>query len=225
MITTDWKQYYSVSPDKITPADTGAIYEPLVNDAGTILCMNFNNNSYRNKPASEELLDECFKREIQFLTFFQKYNWCAKLLEIDYANRCVFIEWNRDCCEKIIRMEQELCTDWQTQLEIIIRDIRSEQVYKISMYPCYHFIKDGLLKSFGFYTTSSYAEQPIDIDLYRPILNAERSKYIDQIAVDGRVDFAILNEYSLTKYVKWPGDPLPGIYQRVYHSDSYPQHL
>lgn len=220
MIITNWKNYYSVSQDLSSVGHPGAVYEPLINEDGTIFCMNFNSNTYRSKSSSEELFNACFAREVKFLTLFQKYDWCAKLLEIDYTNRRVFIEWNQDCCEKIIRLENPLPTGWQKQLETIIRDIRSEQVYKITMYPCYHFIKDNKLKAFGFYTTCSYDEQPIAIDLYRPILNEERSKFIEQIVVDGKVDFAILNEYSLKHYVKWPTDPLPGIYQRVYQTDS-----
>lgn len=226
--TTNWKHYYSISPDRLGVAYTGAIYEPLLNDSETILCMNFNNSSYRTTEASEELLNACFAREVKFLTYFQKYDWCARLIDVDYATRRIFVEWRGDCCEKILRRGDDVadfCPTWQQDLETIIRDIRTEQIYKITMYPCYHYVKEGKLKAFGFYTTCSYAEQPIAIDLYRPILNAERSKYIDQIAVDGKVDFAILNEYSLTKYVKWPGDPLPEIYQRVYHSDNCPQHL
>jgi hypothetical protein len=182
--------------------------------------MNFNNSTYRTKEASEELLNACFEREVKFLTIFQKYDWCAKILDIDHAGRKVYITWNGDCCEKMIRREDNIadyCPTWQAQLETIIKDIRQEHIYKITMYPCYHYVdKDCNLRAFGFYTTCSYEEQPIAIDLYRPILNDERSKYIDQIAVDGKVDFAILNEYSLTQYVKWPGDPLPEIYRRVY---------
>lgn len=220
MITTNWKWYLSLSPDKVSPAYTGAIYEPLLNEDGSILCMNFNNSAYRTKEASEELLNACFEREVKFLTLFQKYDWCARLLEVDYANRKVFISWNGDCCEKMIRRGDNIsdyCSNWEEQLETIVRDIRSESIYKITMYPCYHYVdKNKDLKAFGFYTTCSYEEQPIAIDLYRPILNDERSKYIDTIAVNGKVDFAILNEYSLTQYVKWPGDPLPEIYRRTY---------
>lgn len=226
MNTTDWKHYLSISTDGIGVAYTGAIYEPLVNDTGSILCMNFNNSTYRSTSASEELLDACFDREVKFLTHFQKYQWCARLLEVDYTTRRVFISWNKECCEKIIRRGDNIsvsCPSWQTQLESIISDIRSEQIYKITMYPCYHYIdNDQNLKAFGFYTTCSYEEQPIDIELYRPILNTERSKYIDQISINNKVDFAILNEYSLTQYVKWPGDPLPSIYRRVYLGDQLP---
>jgi hypothetical protein len=52
--------------------------------------------------------------------------------------------------------------------------------------------------------------------MYRPILNQERAEFVDKTWPDGKVDFAVLNKYSLTEYVKWPEDPLPQIYQEVY---------
>jgi len=158
--------------------------------------MNFNNSSYRTTESSEELLNACFEREVKFLTHFQKYDWCAKMIDVDYATRRIFIEWQGDCCEKILRRGdnvEDFCPTWQQDLETIIRDIRAEQIYKITMYPCYHYIKENKLKAFGFYTTCSYAEQPIAIDLYRPILNVERSKYIDQNIVDGKKAFGVIN--------------------------------
>lgn len=218
MNTTNWKHYYSINRAGEV-SETGAIYEPLVNPDGTILCMNFAPNTFRKQSYSSELRADCFAREVKYLQQFAKYPWCPKLLEVDYDNLRVFIEWNEQCCEKIICTGQPMPANWKEQLEQIVRDIRNEEVYKITMYMCYHFVdKQGIIKAFAFYTTCDYAEQPIAIDMYRPILNEERSKFIDEIAVDGRVDFAILNEYSLCNYIKWPEDPLPEIYHRVYQS-------
>jgi len=172
---------------------------------------------------SKELAEDCFRREVKYLKLFQKYEWCAILLDIDTTNQEVYIEWNTECCEKIIesgRNIKSLCPSWKTQLHQIVADIKNNHVYKISMYPCYHFVKDGCLKAFGFYTSCDYEEQPIDINLYRPILNAERAEFIDKVWPDGMVDFAVLNKYSLTEYVKWPSDPLPQIYKEVYTSSS-----
>lgn len=219
MNTTDWKHYYSID-DQGRPWPTGAIYEPLVSPEGDVLCMRFDpNNSFRNNPVSEDLANDCFQREVKYLNKFKNYSWCAKLLDIDLRSRSVFIEWNHDCCEKIIMSGRNLnsrAEDWKQQLTQIVSDIKENSVYKITMYPCYHFIKEGKLKAFGFYTTCDYAEQPIDINLYRPILNEDRAKFIDSLWPNGKVDFAVLNKYSLTEYVKWPEDPLPEIYKQVY---------
>lgn len=218
MNTTNWKHYYSVD-NQGQPWPTGAIYEPLVSPDGSILCMRFDpNNKFRNNPVSQELADDCFYREVKYLKKFSKYSWCAKLLEVDEDRREVFIEWS-DCCEKIIESGNSLydyASNWKDQLKQIVSDIRTNEVYKITMYPCYHFFKGNTLKAFGFYTTCDYAEQPININLYRPILNDERANFIDSVWPDGFVDFSILNEHSLTEYVKWPEDPLPNIYKEVY---------
>lgn len=219
MNTTNWNHYYSVDSHG-TPWPTGAIYEPLVSPDGKILCMRFDpTNSFRNEPISEELAEDCFQREVKYLKKFSKYDWCANLVDIDTNVREVFIEWNNECCEKIIesgRNLNDVAPNWKEQLKQIVADIKENQVYKITMYPCYHFVKNSSLKAFGFYTTCDYSEQPININLYRPILNEERANFIDSVWPDGKVDFAILNKHSLTEYVKWPEDPLPQIYKEVY---------
>lgn len=219
MNTTNWQHYYSID-DQGRPWPTGAIYEPLVSPDGQTLCMKFDaGNSFRNSPVSEALAEDCFRREVKYLNKFKNYSWCAKLLDVDYPSRSVYIEWNHACCEKIIMSGTNLnnvAKDWKLQLKQIISDIKNNQVYKITMYPCYHFFKENQLKAFGFYTTCDYAEQPIDIEMYRPILNQERAEFVDKTWPDGKVDFAVLNKYSLTEYVKWPEDPLPQIYQEVY---------
>lgn len=223
MNTTNWQHYYCLD-NAGTPYPTGAIYEPLVSPNGDVLCMRFDpNNKFRNKPISEALAEDCFRREVKYLKKFKDYSWCAELIDVNEDNKEVFIEWNTDCCEKIIESGKSLnnvLPSWTGQLKQLVSDIKSNKVYKITMYPCYHFIKNGYLKAFGFYTTCDYAEQPININFYRPILNKERAEFIDKMWPDGMVDFKILNEYSLTEYVKWPSDPLPQIYKEVYTSSS-----
>lgn len=219
MNTTDWQHYY-VTDQSNKRWKTGALYEPLVSLDQKILCMRFDPDSkFRNKPVSNELINDCFTREIKYLKKFNKYPWCANLIDVDTSKREIYIEWNIECCEQTIVNGADLSNilpDWKEQLQQIVLDIKINEVYKITMYPCYHFIKEDKLKAFAFYTTCDYEEQPIDINLYRPILNEERSKFINSVWPDGKVDFSILNKHSLTEYVKWPEDPLPDIYRKIY---------
>jgi len=83
---TDWFHYYGIDKDGYRTRP-GAIYEPLVNRERSELCMNFNNNSYRDYPVEEDLISDCFNREIRYLTQFQKYSWCARLRDIDFKGR------------------------------------------------------------------------------------------------------------------------------------------
>lgn len=216
---TDWFHYYGIDKDGYR-TKPGAIYEPLVNRERSELCMNFNNNNYRDYPVDDDLIIDCFNREVRYLTQFQKYSWCARLRDIDFKGRKIYIEWNNICCETYINSKGSLdsiCTNWSIQLETICRDIKSESVYKVTMYPCYHFVDtQGRLKAFAFYTASDYCEQPIEIDMYRPVLNQERSELIDSIVRDNKVDMALVNQHSFLNYIKWPGDPLPRIYKKLY---------
>lgn len=219
MTHTEWFHYYGVDKDGFRTRP-GAIYEALVNRDRTEFCMNFNNTKYRDFVVSEELISDCFNREVRYLTQFQKYKWCTKIRDIDFKGRKIYLEWNSVCCETYINTKgplDTLCPTWQYQLEEICRDIKLENVYKVTMYPCYHFIDtNGNLKAFAFYTASDYIEQPIDIEIYRPVLNQERAEFIDKIVIDNKVDMSLVNQHSFLDYIKWPGDPLPRIYKKLY---------
>ena len=54
------------------------------------------------------------------------------------------------------------------------------------------------------------------MNFYRPILNAKRSIVVDELEVDGTLDMKLLVERAFNDYIKWPGDPLPKIYEEVY---------
>jgi hypothetical protein len=103
------------------------------------------------------------------------------------------------------------------QLENIARDLHKEQIYKPNFYPKYFYTdSSGIMHSYAFYSASEYKEQPIEMDFYRPILNPQRKALVDMIETDGKLDMGILVKHAFTDYIKWPGDPLPEIYQRVF---------
>ena len=54
------------------------------------------------------------------------------------------------------------------------------------------------------------------MDFYKPILNEDRLRLVEQLSVDGNLDMKLLVERAFNDYIKWPGDPLPTIYKKVY---------
>ena len=83
--TTGWSYYLKQDPiDKIRCA-SNLLYTPLVNPAGTIMCMHYDENSEyqkENTRLTKELVDFFFARELHHIKLFQQYSWAAKILEI-----------------------------------------------------------------------------------------------------------------------------------------------
>jgi hypothetical protein len=160
-----------------------------------------------DKKYPEELIDSSFRRERDYLLRLVAYNWIPKIVEINPSSRVIAFEW----------YDNELASDWEKQLEQILTDLHSEQIYKPSIYPKYFFTDNaGTLKAFNFYTAFDYKEQPVDVNFYRPILNSDRAELIDSIAPDGKLDLKDLTYHAFNSYVKWPGDPLPKMYTKIY---------
>jgi hypothetical protein len=54
------------------------------------------------------------------------------------------------------------------------------------------------------------------MDFYTPILNPERKALVQQLQTDGKLDMGVLVKHAFTDYIKWPGNPLPTIYNKVF---------
>jgi len=171
-------------------------------------CMDFNPN---NPKYSEKLVQSCFDREVMYLTRISYYSWSPEDVVVDYYNRKIYFKWYNNTCET------KLPADWKIQLETIARDLHHIRVYKPSFYPKYFYVDDkDRLHAFTFYSASDYAEQPIDIEFYKPILNEDRLKIVEQLSIDGKLDMKLLVERAFNSYIIWPENALPDIYKGVY---------
>lgn len=160
----------------------------------------------------KDLVDSSFRRESKYIFRFQAYPWVPKNASIAVAERKIYFKWFDNTCEDY------LPDNYKEQLEQIVKDLHKEQVYKPSFYPKYFYSDDkDQLHAYGFYSSSDYKEQPIAMDFYRPILNPERKVLVEQLEVDGNLDMGILVKHAFTDYIKWPGDPLPEIYHKVFN--------
>ena len=177
--------------------------------------MDFNPTSDRYP---QDLVDSSFKRECRYLLQLQHYPWAPQNVTVVDTERRVYFDWYKNTCEGY------LPSNYVEQLEQITRDLHAEQIYKPSFYPKY-FITDtnDQLHAYAFYSASDYSEQPISMDFYRPILNPQRKALVEQLEVDGKLDMGILVKHAFTDYIKWPGDPLPEIYQKVFQPDQIDQ--
>jgi hypothetical protein len=173
-----------------------------------LACMNFNPVGDRY-PA--ELINSSFEREVWYLLQLKKYPWAPEAVNIDRQFRRLYFKWHNNTCE------EKLSTNWKNQLEQIIRDLHSEQIYKPSFYTKYFYIDDkDQMHAYAFYSSSNYAEQPISMKFYQPILNPERKALVEELQIDGKLDMGILVKHAFTNYIKWPEDPLPELYHKIY---------
>jgi hypothetical protein len=160
----------------------------------------------------QELITSSFERECRYLQRLRNYNWCPEVISCDYINRKIHFNWYHNTCER------KLSANWKEQLEIIVRDLAEQQIYKPSFYPKFFYIdnKDNM-RAYAFYSASDQSEQPINIEFYRPILNPDRAILVEQLAIDGKLDMGVLQWHAFNTYIEWPEDILPIIYKKYFN--------
>jgi hypothetical protein len=175
---------------------------------GNKAIMDFNPSGIRYP---QDLVTSSFEREKTYLLRLIKYSWAPELLEINPHTRQIAFKWYGNTCEDFTP------EDYIDQLEKITTNLYNEEIYKPSFYTKYFYTDtNNKIHAYAFYSASDVKEQPISMDFYRPILNEQRSKLIDQLETDGTLDMGLLVKHAFTDYIKWPGDPLPKIYKDVY---------
>lgn len=158
-----------------------------------------------------ELVISSYERECKYLTRLQKYSWAPEVISFHHSSRQIQFRWYGNTCE------ETLSTNWKKQLETVVKDLKQEAIHKPSFYPKFFYIdSNDNLKAYAFYSASDYAEQPISMDFYRPILNPDRGALVDQLEADGKLDMKILVERAFTDYIKWPDNVLAEIYKKLF---------
>jgi hypothetical protein len=177
---------------------------------GNLAIMDFNPEGDRYP---QELVDDVYARECKYLLQLAKYSWAPEAVNFDKQFRRIYFKWYGNTCEDIVP------DDYAEQLLQITKDLHTEQIYKPSFYTKYFYVDDrNKLHAWSFYSASSYNEQPIAMDFYRPILNNQREELVNKLESDGKLDMKLLVERGFNEYIQWPGNPLPSIYQSVYNS-------
>lgn len=162
----------------------------------------------------QDLVSEVYARECRYLERLSKYPWAPQNIQLMKPFRQIYFQWHYNTCEDWVPF------DYKEQLEQIVSDLHKEGIYKPSFYPKYFYTGDkGQLHSYAFYSSSDYAEQPIHMEFYRPILNPKREELVDFLLGDsGTLDMAVLIERAFNDYIQWPDNPLPAIYRKIYQS-------
>jgi hypothetical protein len=181
----------------------GIFYSSIDKDRG-LFCMDFNPT---DKKYPDELINHCFEKEKTYLFKLIAYPWAPEIVEVNPNTRRIVFKW----------YDNPLPENYIEQLTTIAKDLRNEDLYKFSFYPRYFYTDNsGKVKTYCFHTVFEEKEQPMNVDYYRPILNADRAELIDRIATDGKIHASVLIKHAFTDYIEWPNNPLPKIYETVY---------
>lgn len=227
MNTTNWEYYYKLDPVYLNRCESNMLYAPKVAPDKSILCMHYDytDNIYQKanerNDFTEGLVDFFFQREVHHLNMFKDYSWCPKVYDINMNERKIFIEWVGETCNDYYEPGRTLneLPDWKEQLYNILSDILDAGYYKMSLYPHCFFIKDGVLKTFDFYACLLRSERYLDINILRGMMGNDSAGRFSEATVDNKVDFEYFFKRILSTHVKWPEDPFPEFYKRLFDAN------
>lgn len=222
--TKDWNYIYKSTHEGIM-CSTNAMYTPLSNHEGTIMCMHWDETSsyLKNDKITKELVNFFFERECKYIQLFQDKSWCPKLLEINNSDRKIFIEWSNITLNHIWftpgKNLHEICPTWKDQIFKILKDIKELGFYKMALYPHCFYLKDDVIKTFDFYSCVGIEERYIKRSDLEGMIGKYSSERFDlSTTEDGMIDFKKFIEITMTQWLgtHWPYNPFPTFYKKIY---------
>lgn len=207
------------------PCTTNVLYTPTINLKKDKLCMHYLIDSDYMKgscvPRTKQLMGFFFKKELNFIELFQDKLWCPKLYDADVKERKILIEFNNESLNWPVYSNGRSLTNeypnWKSDLFDILNDLNNSGYYKASIYPhCFFYAKSGQLKMIDYYATLPKNDTYLHKDLIEPIIGVDSEHRFLEVK-DG--DYYKMDEHfknSLKKWIKWPDDPLPEFYDRIF---------
>lgn len=207
----NWNYLYKIDYKDRTLCTTNLLYAPKINAERSMLCMDWSDTGYHKKQIESELKQFFFKRELNHLSKFTKYDWCPVVYNISDLE--IFLEYQTETLNNIVmdtsRNLDKECPTWKEQINNIVKDITNEGFYKMTLYPHCFFIQDGVVKTFDFYGCVSFDEQMFPIDKIKGIIGKDSVERFKEATVGNNIDFKMffdrLKTYHLNSY--WPSNP------------------
>ncbi len=227
--TTNWTYYYKLTQEG-HPTDSNMLYSPKMNPEQNVLCMHYCvDQEYRKNGTvlEDDLIQWFFEREAKFLNELSHFKTTPKLYEVDYKNRKIFIEWNKETISQILfdkarNLDQEI-PDWKEQIKNFLLATKANNVYKMSLYPhCFFIDKEGVLKTIDYYAVVPYTERFIERRIIEGIIGKYGAYRFDEATNHrGFVDFKQFFEITLTKHLSlyWPNSPFENFFKELYQND------
>ena len=226
--TSNWKYYYKLNPDG-TPNSSNLLYSPTVNEEQTIMCMHYcTDNTYREdekvSSIDNDLLQWFFEREVKFLNDLSHLKTTPKVYDIDFDNRKIFIEWNKETLSQVLydkdrNLDIEL-PDWKQQIKDFLISTKENNFYKMAMYPhCFYISKDNVLKTIDYYSVVPYSERFIERKVIEGIIGKDGAYRFDESTNNGYIDFKKFFEITVTRHltIYWPNSLFAEIFKEIYN--------
>ncbi len=225
MINNDgWEYIYKLTNGY--PCSTNILYTPTISPTKDKMCLHFTVDSqvYMNGSCvgrTTELMEDFFQRELKYLTLFQDKPWCPKLYEVDYVERKILIEFNKESLNWPVYTEGRSLTDefpnWEQDLYNIIEDLYNSGYIKASLYPhCFFYSKDGVLKMIDYYATLEQGNTLMHKDLIEPIIGVDSQERFIEVKEGDYYQMGGHFKNSLKTWIKWPGNPLPRFFDQLF---------
>lgn len=203
-----WRPWYKVQLGKFVVANH--VYEPLVNDDGTIFKMNFNDNKYFiNSHMTENLRNEWFKREIKYLKILKNKSYAPEVTNIDLNNRTIEFKWYERNLSNMIHDDKiTQVQNWQSQIKNILADLLAQDIRKSNIYPHTFYMDDkNQIHIMDLYGCSSLEDRYVSKELLNSIVNNPNHPRFAQSIMGDVYDTFKLYELTIkTNYGDWSGD-------------------
>lgn len=215
--TTGWNYVYKINDGYPNP--TNMLYTPMVNPEGSVMCMSWDHTSkyQTNERLTSELVDFFFKREVTYLSLFQEYDWCPKILSIELNK--IFIEWDNRTLNNILTELPEHCPDWKDQIFTILEDINNAGYYKTALYPhCFFLGRNNQIKTFDFYGCIEKMYPYVKLkDIAGMIGPNSGHRFVE--ATEGELlNLETFFKSTMKSHLanSWPDNPFPEYYSRLF---------
>lgn len=225
--TNNWGYYYKLNNNG-QPHSSNLLYTPRVNPEQTVMCMHYCIDpvyrSDEDTQVNEELIQWFFEREVRFLNQFSNLKTTPEVYEVDYANRKVFIEWNKETLSQILftpdrNLDKEL-PNWQEQIRDFLIATKENKFWKMALYPhCFYIAKDSTLKTIDHYSVVPFEEQFIERKIIEGVIGKHGAYRFDASTDDkGFIDFKKFFEITVTKHLSmtWPNSVFANVFEEIY---------
>ena len=226
--TSNWQYYHKLNNDGRTHS-SNLLYTPRINPEQTVMCMHYCHDSeYRqdeDTQVNDELIQWFFEREVKFLNRFYHLKTTPQLYDIDFKNRKVFIEWNKETLSQILftpgrNLDEEL-PNWQEQIRNFLISTKENKFWKMALYPhCFYISKDKMLKTIDYYSVVPYEEQFIERKIIEGVIGKHGAYRFDASTDDtGYIDFKKFFEITVTRHlsITWPNNIFARVFEEVYN--------
>lgn len=222
MINNDnWETVFKLNEICSFPTPTNLIYIPTISPNNDMLCMHYNTDIEKYPTKFKEIINFFFERELNFLKLFQDKTWCPTLYDVDLQNKKILIEFNHENLSwpiydknRSIDIEYPM---WKDHLFEILSDLNNSGYYKSTIYPhCFFYNDKGQLKMIDYYATIKKDDTLIHKNLIEPIISENSKQRFAEVKTGDYYEMGNFFKNSLQKWIKWPGDPLPEFYRKIF---------